>query len=271
MMPNLVDTTLEASSILQDNLEWMKIILKYLSLSFSSLFLLLFTIWLVVGVLFSLIREFPLIKVFHNVLDYILLPGTLMRCVWRVFVLKKMNYTTEQQMSFSFSWIRFAIRINQPFKSMRDAFFYFYAPAINVLVIIVLIIPGALLFEWLDAVIGQSVFYWIWLYLLLSMTIKGLPYLHDLIAPIQTSVVKTPEFYIFIIFYVLLAPLTLVLWGWGITVIFSLFYTITAIYEVEKISRKETHRLSLVFDKYFSRKEKTTITSPQIIITDREP
>ncbi|MHA1443039.1 MAG: hypothetical protein ACTSPK_14430 [Candidatus Heimdallarchaeota archaeon] len=269
MIPIETLPILETSSILQDNVEWMLNILKYLGLSFSSLFLLLFIIWLVIDVLFALLYEFPFFKGIFRFLEFFLIPGTVMRSVWRVFVLKKLNYTTEQQVNFSFGWIRFAIRIKQPFKSMRDAFFFFYAPAINILVILIWIIPGALLFEWLDVVIGQTVFYWIWLYFLASFVIMGLPAIHDLLAPIQTSIVKTPEFYIFVIFYVLLAPLTLVLWGWGITVIFSLFYAITTFYEIEKISRKETQRLSKSFDKYFSRKEKST-TTPQIIIIDRD-
>lgn len=271
MIPKEIISIVQISAVLQDNLEWMKTLLKYLGLSFSSLFLFLFIIWLVLDVLVSLLREFPLFKGIFYSLEYLLIPGTIMRSVWRVLVLKKLNYTTEQQINFSFGWVRFAIKLKQPFKSMRDAFFFFYAPALNLFVIIIWIIPGALLFEWLDTVIGQTVFYWIWLYFLISLVIMGLPAIHDLLAPLQTSIVKTPEFYIFLIFYVLLAPLTLVLWGWGITVIFSLFYAITTIYEVEKISRKETHRLSLSFDKFFAKgKSKNRAPNPQIIITDRE-
>jgi hypothetical protein len=206
---------------------------------------------------------------FHKLFEFVFLPGTIMRNVWKVFMLKKLNYKTEEQTAFSFGYIRYGIRIKQPFRSMRDSFLFFYSPAINFLVILIWIIPGALLFEWLDVLIGQTVFYWIWLYFLASLILMGLPEFFELVAPIQTSIVKTPEFYIFVIFYVVLAPLTLVLWGWGITVIFSLFYAITTIYEVEKISRKETQRLSKAFDSYFSRKEKSTIT-PQIIITDRD-
>jgi len=271
MIPKEIISQVQISSVLQDNLVWMKNILKYLGLSFSSLFLFLFIIWLIVNVFASLLRELPLFKAIFGVLEYFMIPGTIMRSVWRVFILKKLNYSTEQQINFSFGWIRFAIKIKQPFKSMRDAFLFFYAPVINVFVIIIWIIPGALLFEWLDSLIGQTIFYWIWLYFLLSLVLMGLPAIHDLLAPLQTSIVKTPEFYIFLIFYVLLAPITLVLWGWGITVIFSLFYAITAIYEVEKISRKETHRLSLAFDKFFAKgKSKTKSATPQIIITDKE-
>jgi len=271
MIPIEALPKLEISSILQDNVEWMKNILKYLGLSFGSIFLFLFIIWLVVVVLMGFLQDLPLIKTFFRIIEIILLPGTIMRMVWRVFVLKKLNYKTDEQTAFSFGYIRYGIKIKQPFKSLRDSFLFFYAPAINILVIVIWIIPGALLFEWLDAVIGQTIFYWIWVYFLISLVIMGLPTFYELIAPIQTSIVKTPEFYIFVIFYVVLAPLTLVLWGWGITVIFSLFYAITSIYEVEKISQKENFRLSKTFDKYFSRKEKTTITSPQVIITDKEP
>ena len=263
--------SLQSSTIIQNYLEWLKNILKYTGLSFGSIFLFLFIAWVIFAVFISLLQEFPIFKGFLKASEFLLFPGTIMHSVWRVFVLKKLNYSTEQVTSFSFGRIRFGIRIRQPFKSMRDSVLFFYAPALNVFVIIIWIMPGALLFEWLDSLIGQTVFYWIWFYILVSLTIMGLPSIWDLVAPLETSIVKTPEFYIFVIFYVILAPLTLVLWGWGITVIFSLFYAITAIYEVEKISRKETHRLSLAFDKFFAKgKSKTKSATPQIIITDKE-
>ena len=96
---------------------------------------------------------------------------------------------------------------------------------------------------------------------------QGLPNVVDLFAPLQISIIKVPEIYLFVVFYVIIAPMTLIFWGWGITVIFSLLYGISSFYAVNKISKKESDRLSKVFHKYFSKKEKTTpIAAPSVVI-----
>ena len=142
----------------------------------------------------------------------------------------------------------------------------------NIPILILWIIPGMLLFQWLDSLIDKTVFYWIWLYVLISLLLYGLPDLSDFFAPLQISIIKVPEFYLFVVFYVIIAPITLILWGWGITLIFTLFYAITSFYEIEKISKSETKRLSLSFNKYFSKKETTqpVVKRPIIIMTDPE-
>jgi hypothetical protein len=62
---------------------------------------------------------------------------------------------------------------------------------------------------------------------------------------------------------VLIAPITLVLWGYGITIIFSLIYAIIAFYEVRKIAKKEEKRLASKFDKTFRQTEYKYIVVPE--------
>ena len=85
----------------------------------------------------------------------------------------------------------------------------------------------------------------------MSLLVYGLPSIMEIVAPLQISLVKTPEFYLFIVFYVIIAPTTLIFWGSGITIIFSLLYAISAFYEVKKISEKETERIALGLDKVY--------------------
>lgn len=97
----------------------------------------------------------------------------------------------------------------------------------------------------------------------------GLPDLADLVNPFQISIIKTPEFFIFVMFYIIIAPTTLVFWGWGITVIFSLLYAISTFYEVNNISKHEEKRLMKTFDKYFAT-TKTITKAPPRVLTDSE-
>jgi hypothetical protein len=244
------------AGVLQNYIDWLLNFLRVTGLSIGSLVLFLFIFWLVVNVVLSLLAEIlPMIKRLISLFEYIFFPGSLMSVVWRIFVLKKLNIPTEQKVSFSWGWMRAAINVERSFQSTREAFLFFYAPFLNLLVIAIWIMPGILLFEWLDTLINGTVFYWIWIYVLISLVIMGLPGIVAMFAPLQVSVIKTPEFYLFVIFYVLIAPLTLILWGWGLTVIFSLLYAISAFYEIEKISRKEAQRLYLNWDKVFKKTE----------------
>ncbi|NHJ84639.1 MAG: hypothetical protein FK734_04210 [Asgard group archaeon] len=236
--------------------EWLKTILKYTGMSIGSIFLFIFVFWLVMNLLIVILVEIiPFLKGIVAILEFIMLPGSLMHMVWHVYALKKLNYPTEQVINFGWGWSRVGIRVLRPLKTLREGIIFFWAPLMNIPVIIGWIIPGAILFQWLDTLIDNTVFYWIWLYVLVSLITFGLPDLADLVNPLQISIVKTPEFYLFVVFYVVIAPITLVLWGWGITVIFSLLYTITSIYAIEKISKEETKRLALRFDKVFYKTE----------------
>jgi len=259
-------TTLNAA-ILENYINWILNFLKLTGMTLGSILLMVFIVYLIINILLSILGEiFPFIKGIIRLLEYILFPGSLMHVVWHVYAAKKLNYTTEQQVVFSWGWTRTGIKVNQPFKNMREGIIFFWAPLMNIPIIIAWVIPGMYLFQWLDTLIGKDVFYWIWLYILFSLVMQGLPNIVDLFAPLQISVIKVPEFYLFVVFYVIIAPMTLILWGWGITVIFSLLYGISMFYAVNKISRKESDRLSLVFHKYFSKKEERTTTSPPTVV-----
>ena len=197
----------------------------------------------------------PLIKGILRILEIIFLPGAIMHMVWHVFAAKKLQIPTEQIHNFGYGWSRTGIKISRSFKNLREAMLFFYAPFLNLFVIIGWVVPGMILFQWLDTVINNTVFYWIWLYILISLVMLGLPDVYDLTNPFMITVVKTPEFYLFIVFYVIIAPMTLLLWGYGITVIFSLFYAITGFYELHKISRNEENRLAKTFDKVMKKTE----------------
>jgi len=254
--------------ILENYLDWLKNILNLTGMTVGSIFLVLFIIYLVIDLLFAVLAEvIPFIKGILRILEYLLIPGSLMHMVWHVYAAKKLNYTTEQHISFGFGWSRVGIKVNQPFKNMREGILFFWAPLMNLPIIIAWVMPGMLLFQWLDTLIGKDVFYWIWLYVLFSLVVFGLPDIVDLFGPLQISIIKVPEFYLFVVFYVIIAPMTLILWGWGITVIFSLLYGISMFYAVNKISKKESDRLSLVFHKYFSKKEtETPVSAPSVVI-----
>lgn len=254
--------------ILENYINWILNFLKLTGMTIGSIFLMIFIIYLIMNILLSLLAElFPFIKGILKILEYILIPGSLMHMVWHVYAAKKLNYTTEQHVSFSWGWTRAGITVNQPFKNMREGIIFFWAPLMNVPIIIAWVIPGMLLFQWLDTLIGKDIFYWIWLYVLFSLVMCGLPDIIDLFGPLQISIVKIPEFYLFIAFYIIIAPMTLILWGWGITVFFSLLYGISTFYTINKISKKESERLSKAFHKYFSKKEKTTpIAAPSVVI-----
>ncbi|MCK5298512.1 MAG: hypothetical protein KAJ76_06375 [Candidatus Heimdallarchaeota archaeon] len=252
--------------ILENYLDWLKNILRVTGMTIGSLFLTLFIVELVIYLILSFASSIPFLKGIVRILELILLPGSLMHMVWHVYAAKKLNLTTEQVVSFGYGWSRVGIRINGRIKNMRHAFIFFWAPIMNVLVIIFWIIPGMLLFQWLDTKLNSTVFYWIWIYVLVSLLVFGLPDFADLVNPFQISIVKTPEFYLFIVFYVIIAPITLVLWGYGITIIFSLLYAIIALYEVRKISKKEEERLAKKFVKVFS--ETRTVGPPVVILAD---
>ncbi|MCE7743955.1 MAG: hypothetical protein GPJ52_02345 [Candidatus Heimdallarchaeota archaeon] len=248
--------------MLENYLDWLTNILKVTGMTFGSLFLLLFIVELVIYLILAFANSIPFLKGIVRILEIILLPGSLMHMVWHVFAAKKLNLTSEQVVSFGYGWSRVGIRINGRIKNMREAIIFFWAPIMNVFVIILWIIPGMLLFQWLDTKMNSTVFYWIWIYFLVSLVVFGLPDFADLVNPFQISIVKTPEFYLFIVFYVIIAPITLVLWGYGITIIFSIIYAIVALYEVRNISKKEETRLAKSFDKILKQTEYKYIVVP---------
>lgn len=248
--------------MLENYLDWLKNILKVTGMTFGSLFLILFIVELVIYLILAFANSIPFLKGIVRILEIILLPGSLMHMVWHVFAAKKLNLTSEQVVSFGYGWSRVGIRINGRIKNMREAIIFFWAPIMNVFVIILWIIPGMILFQWLDTMLNSTVFYWIWIYFLVSLVVFGLPDFSDLVNPFQISIVKTPEFYLFIVFYVIIAPITLVLWGYGITIIFSIIYAIIALYEVRNISKKEEKRLAKSFDKILKQTEYKYIVVP---------
>lgn len=271
MIVDVINTTLKTAAIgVDDYLEWLKNILKVTGLSISSILLFIFIFWLSVNLLVSILIEvLPIIKGIITILEYILLPGSMMHMVWHVFALKKLNYKTSHIINFGWGWSRYGIKVNQPLKTLREGVIFFWSPLMNVFVIIGWVIPGMLLFQWLDTLINGTVFYWIWFYVLFSLLIFGLPDLADIVAPLQITIIKTPEFYLFIVFYVIIAPITLIFWGWGLTVILTLIYAIIGFYEVNKISKKETQRLSKEMDSYFSKTtSKVERRPPLVIVTD---
>ena len=272
MIVDLINKTLETNAVgLDSYIEWLKNLLKITGLSFSSVLLFFFIFWISINLLLSILAEIiPMIKGLILIMEYIFLPGSLMRMVWRVFSLKKLNYKTEQIVSFGWGWSRYGIKVDKPFKTVREGLIFFWSPLMNIPVIIGWIIPGMLLFQWLDTLIDGDIFYWIWLYVLVSLLLFGVPSIMDIFAPLQITVVKTPEFYLFIMFYVIIAPITLIFWGWGITAILTLIYAVIGFYEVEKISKNETKRLSQEFDSYFSKTSTKKIKSPPVVIITDE-
>ncbi len=187
--------------MLENYLDWLKNILKVTGMTFGSLFLILFIVELVIYLILAFANSIPFLKGIVRILEIILLPGSLMHMVWHVFAAKKLNLTSEQVVSFGYGWSRVGIRINGRIKNMREAIIFFWAPIMNVFVIILWIIPGMILFQWLDTMLNSTVFYWIWIYFLVSLVVFGLPDFSDLVNPFQISIVKTPEFYLFIVFY----------------------------------------------------------------------
>ncbi len=254
---------------LQDYIDWLTNILKITGLTLSSIFLFIFIFWLIIDLLFSILAEvIPFIKGIIAILEFLFLPGSIMHMVMHVFMAKKLDIQTELVHSFGYGWSRTGIRLDRRIKNLREAIFFFWAPLLNVPIIIGWIIPGMLLFQWLDSLINKTVFYWIWLYVLFSLVIFGLPDIADLTNPFLITVIKTPEFYLFTAFYVIIAPITLVLWGYGITIIFSLIYAIVMFYEVHKISKKEENRLAQRYDKMFEKTEYKYIVVPDSEYTE---
>jgi hypothetical protein len=254
-MNQLISLILKTSitDYFQQLIDWMLQFLRITGLSFSFFFVLAIAFWIFYrGILALLADMVPILKGFIAITEYLFFPGALMKCVWRVFALKRLSITTEQRVSFSWGWTRIAISVEQPLKSVREGFFFFYAPLLNIPVIIAWTFLAGMLFNWLGTISDSVLFYWLWLYVLVSLVLTGLPELPDLFGPFQITVVKTPEFYIFLIYLILISSATLVFWGWGLTLIFSLVYSIFALYEVEKISRMETKRLAKEFDKMFT-------------------
>ena len=251
-------------------MEWLKNILRLTGMSFGAIFLFLLIIWLVQNLLLSMLAEMiPMIRGILVVLEFLLLPGSIMHLVWHVMAAKKMNIPHEHIGNMGYGWSRSGMRLDRDLASLREAMIYYYAPIMNVPVIIGWVIPGMFLFQWLDSLIDNTVFYWIWLYILVSLVMFGLPDIADLVNPFQITIIKTPEFFIFIMFYVVIAPTTLIFWGWGITVIFSLLYGISMFYEVNTISKHEEKRLLKQFDKYFA-STKTVRKAPPRVLTDSE-
>ena len=250
--------------VFENYLDWLKNVLKLTGMSISSIFLFCFVIWLVMNLIIIFLAEiFPFVKGVLRILEFILIPGSLMHNVWHVIAAKRLNLPTETVVSFGYGWSRVGIKLTGRLKNLRQGIIFFWAPIMNILVITIWIIPGMILFQWLDTMINNTVFYWIWLYVLFSLVIFGLPDAADLLNPFHITVSKTPEFYLFIVFYVLIAPITLILWGYGITIIFSLIYAIIAFYEVRKIAKKEEKRLALKFDKTFRQTEYKYIVIPE--------
>jgi len=264
-----IESVIVINSIFEDYITWMKNIVLFTGMSLGSILLFIFAFWLILNVIMSLIAEFfPFLRGIIKLRQFLLLPGSLMHMVWHVFAAKKLNMPMEQVYVFGFGWSRGSLKLSKRIDNLRQAIIFFWAPLMNILIIILLIMPGALLFQWLDTIINNTVFYWIWVYLLFSLIIEGLPDIADLVNPFHITIVKTPEFYLFIVFYIVLAPITLIFWGWGITMIFSLIYAITALYEVSYISKKEGQRLAKKFDKMFT--ETVTPVNPVVILTDDE-
>ena len=252
------------ATALESYLDWLKNILRLTGMTFSSIFLICFIIWLVINLILIFLAElFPFVKGVIRILEFILIPGTLMHNVWHVIAAKRLNLQTETQVSFGYGWSRVGIKLSSRLKNLREGIIFFWAPIMNIFVITVWIIPGMILFQWLDTMIDKTVFYWIWLYVLFSLVVFGLPDAADLLNPLQITISKTPEFYLFIVFYVVIAPITLVLWGYGITIIFSLIYAIITFYEVRKIAKKEENRLAQKFDKTFKQIEYKYIVVPE--------
>ncbi len=259
-----------ASPVFDGYLDWLQNILKFTGMSLGAIFLFLAIFYLVMNLLLVMLAEMiPMIKGVLVLLEFLLLPGTLMHLVWHVFAAKKMNIPSEHVGNMGYGWSRSGIRLVRDLASLREAIIFYYAPIMNVPVIIGWVMPGMLLFQWLDSLIENTVFYWIWLYILVSLVMFGLPDLADLVNPFQISIIKTPEFFIFVMFYIIIAPTTLVFWGWGITVIFSLLYAISTFYEVNNISKHEEKRLMKTFDKYFAT-TKTITKAPPRVLTDSE-
>lgn len=251
---------------IQDYVDWLINILKVTGMTISSIFLFIFVIWIVLNLLLSFLAEIiPFIKGIIKILEIILLPGSIMHMVMHVFMAKKLDIQTELIHNFGYGWSRTGIRLDRRIKNLREAILFFWAPFLNLPIIILWVIPGMLLFQWLDTITNNTVFYWIWLYVLFSLVMYGLPCGYDLVNPFMITIVKTPEFYLFVVFYVVIAPITLVLWGYGITIIFSLGYAIVMFYEVHKISKKEENRLAQRYDKML---EKTKLK--YIIVPDSE-
>jgi hypothetical protein len=266
-------TIIETNAVgIQDYIDWLANILKVTGMTLSSIFLFIFIIWLILNLLLSFLAEvIPFIKGILRSLELLLLPGSIMHLVMHVFVAKKLNLASEPIYNFGYGWSRSGIKIVGRIKNLREAVFFYWAPLLNLPVIIVWVIPGMLLFQWLDTLTNNTVFYWIWLYVFFSLVMFGLPDLADLTNPFLVTIVKTPEFYLFIVFYVIIAPVTLVLWGYGITIILSLIFAITMFYEVMKISKKEENRLAKKFDKVFERTESSSMSKPTyIIVPDSE-
>ena len=260
-----VDTT-----VIDGYMEWLQNILKYTGMSLGAIFLFLAIFWLVQNLLLVMLAEMiPMIKGILVILEFLLLPGTLMHLVWHVLAAKKMNIPSEHVGNMGYGWSRSGIRLVRDLASLREAMIFYYAPLMNIPVIIGWVMPGMLLFQWLDSLIENTVFYWIWLYILVSLVMFGLPDLADLVNPFQISIIKTPEFFVFVMFYIIIAPTTLIFWGWGITVIFSLIYAISTFYEVNTISKHEEKRLMKSFDKYFAT-TKTITKAPPKVLTDSE-
>jgi hypothetical protein len=266
-------TIIETNAVgIQDYIDWLANILKVTGLTLSSIFLFIFIFWLILNLLFSFLAEvIPFIKGILRSLELLLLPGSIMHLVMHVFVAKKMNMPSEPMYSFGYGWSRAGIKLVGRIKNLREAILFYWAPLLNIPVIIVWVIPGMLLFQWLDTLTNNTVFYWIWLYVFFSLVMFGLPDMPDMINPFMVTIVKTPEFYLFIVFYVVIAPVTLILWGYGITIILSLIFAITMFYEVMKISKKEENRLAKKFDKVFERTEASSLSKPTyIIVPDSE-
>jgi hypothetical protein len=265
-------TTMQTNAIGIDKyVDWLSNILKLTGMTFSSIFLFIFIIWLVFNLLISILAEvIPFIKGILSILELLLLPGSIMHMVMHVFVAKKLNIQTEPIHSFGYGWSRTGITLTRRIKNLREAILFFWAPLLNLPVIIGWVIPGMLLFQWLDTLIENTVFYWIWLYILFSLVLFGLPDIYDLTNPFMVTIVKTPEFYLFVVFYVIMAPITLVLWGYGITIIFSLIYAIVMFYEVHKISNKEEKRLGSKYDKTFRQAKTKIIVVDSDTISDYE-
>ena len=129
-------------------------ILKITGRSIGTIILFIFTFSIMINVLLAMLVNFlPFLKGIVVILEYILLPGSLMHTVWHVFALKKLNYPTEQTIAFGLGWSRTGIVLKHDLKNMREGMIFFWAPILNLPIIVGWVMPGAFLFQWLDTLI----------------------------------------------------------------------------------------------------------------------
>jgi len=191
-MIGIGNTLLQTNGIFDNYLDWLLNILKFTGMTYSTIFLVIFIIWLTVNLVLSLLCDIiPFIRGVVRILEFLLLPGSIMHMVWHVFAAKKLNIQTEHIVNFGYGWSRAGIKLTGRITNLRQAIIFYWAPILNLPLIVGWVIPGMFLFQWLDTLIDKTVFYWIWLYILFSLVVYGLPDMADLVNPFQITIVKT--------------------------------------------------------------------------------